>query len=54
MAIPVIDYQLLANAGSPPVSFKAGELIFAAGDKGDKMCAPARLRSSATARLSRP
>jgi CRP/FNR family transcriptional regulator, cyclic AMP receptor protein len=37
MAIPAIDYQLLANAGSPPVSFKAGELIFAAGDKGDKM-----------------
>src|SRR5262245_43302048 len=37
MTIPVIDYQLLANAGSPPVSFKAGELIFATGDKGDKM-----------------
>jgi len=37
MTIPAIDYQLLANAGSPPVSFKPGDLIFATGDKGDKM-----------------
>ena len=28
MAIPAIDYQLLANAGFPPASFKPGEPIF--------------------------
>ena len=37
MTIPAIDYQLLANAGSPPVSFKPGDVIFATGDQGDKM-----------------
>ncbi|MGD9502573.1 MAG: cyclic nucleotide-binding domain-containing protein [Methyloceanibacter sp.] len=37
MTLAAIDYQLLANAGSPPVSFKAGDTIFATGDKGDKM-----------------
>jgi CRP-like cAMP-binding protein len=37
MTMAAIDYQLLANAGSPPVSFKEGDLIFATGDKGDKM-----------------
>ena len=37
MTMAAIDYQLLANAGSPPVSFKEGDLVFATGDKGDKM-----------------
>lgn len=32
-----ISPQLLANAGSPPVSFAPGEVIFREGDKGDKM-----------------
>jgi len=31
------DFQLLANAGFPPASFQAGEVIFSEGDKGDKM-----------------
>ena len=37
MAMTGIDYQLLANAGFPPVSFAAGKVIFGQGDKGDKM-----------------
>ena len=37
MGMPASDFQLLANAGFPPATFKAGETIFAAGDKGDKM-----------------
>jgi hypothetical protein len=37
MTIAAIDFQLLANAGFPPASFKPGETIFAEGDKGDKM-----------------
>jgi CRP-like cAMP-binding protein len=37
MAMAAIDFQLLANAGFPPATFKAGEVIFAEGDKGDKM-----------------
>jgi CRP-like cAMP-binding protein len=37
MAMAAIDFQLLANAGVPPATFKPGEVIFAEGDKGDKM-----------------
>ena len=37
MGMAVIDFQLLADAGFPPATFKPGETIFAAGDKGDKM-----------------
>jgi CRP/FNR family transcriptional regulator, cyclic AMP receptor protein len=37
MAMAAIDFQLLANAGFPPASFQPGEVVFAAGDKGDKM-----------------
>jgi CRP/FNR family transcriptional regulator, cyclic AMP receptor protein len=37
MAMAAIDFQLLANAGFHPATFKPGETIFAAGDKGDKM-----------------
>ena len=37
MTMAAIDFQLLANAGFPPATFKPGEIIFAAGDKGDKM-----------------
>jgi CRP-like cAMP-binding protein len=37
MAMAAIDFQLLANAGFPPATFQAGETIFAAGDRGDKM-----------------
>ena len=37
MGMAAIDFQLLANAGLPPATFKPGETIFAAGDKGDKM-----------------
>jgi hypothetical protein len=37
MAMAAIDFQLLANAGFPPATFKPGEVIFAEGDKGDKM-----------------
>jgi len=29
--------QLLANAGSPPTSFRPGEVIFSEGDKGNNM-----------------
>jgi CRP-like cAMP-binding protein len=32
-----LSHQLLAHAGSPPVSFAAGEVIFREGDEGDKM-----------------
>jgi CRP/FNR family cyclic AMP-dependent transcriptional regulator len=37
MEAPTISHQLLANAGSPPISFASGDLIFRASDKGDKM-----------------
>lgn len=37
MTIAAINFQLLANAGFPPVTYKPGEIIFSAGDKGDKM-----------------
>ena len=37
MAMAAIDFQLLANAGFPPATFKSGEVIFTEGDKGDKM-----------------
>jgi CRP-like cAMP-binding protein len=37
MAMTVINFQLLANAGFPPATYSSGEIIFAAGDKGDKM-----------------
>jgi CRP/FNR family cyclic AMP-dependent transcriptional regulator len=37
MTIAALDFQLLAKAGFPPAKFKAGEVIFSAGDKGDKM-----------------
>lgn len=37
MTIAAIDFQTLANAGFPPATFNAGDVIFAAGDKGDKM-----------------
>jgi len=32
-----ISHQLLVNAGSPPVSFKPGQVIFEQGDQGDAM-----------------
>ena len=37
MTIAAIDFQLLANAGFPPAQFKLGDVVFAEGDKGDKM-----------------
>ncbi|MGC1712645.1 MAG: cyclic nucleotide-binding domain-containing protein [Methyloceanibacter sp.] len=37
MTMAAIDFQLLANAGFPPEQFKAGEVVFAEGDEGDKM-----------------
>jgi CRP/FNR family transcriptional regulator, cyclic AMP receptor protein len=37
MTIAAIDFQLLANAGFPPARFASGDIIFAEGDKGDKM-----------------
>lgn len=37
MTVASIDFQLLANAGSPPVSFTPGAVIFKEGDTGDKM-----------------
>lgn len=37
MTIAAIDFQLLANAGFPPARFALGDIIFAEGDKGDKM-----------------
>lgn len=37
MTIASIDFQMLANAGFPPVRYPAGDVIFAEGDKGDAM-----------------
>src|SRR3974377_1838921 len=37
MTIAAIDFQMLANAGYPTARFAAGDVIFAAGDKGDAM-----------------
>jgi CRP-like cAMP-binding protein len=37
MTLAAIDFQTLANAGFPPVTFNEGDIVFAAGDKGDKM-----------------
>jgi CRP/FNR family cyclic AMP-dependent transcriptional regulator len=37
MTLAAIDFQLLANAGFPLASFQPGEVVFAEGDKGDKM-----------------
>jgi CRP-like cAMP-binding protein len=37
MTIAAIDFQMLANAGFPPVRYAAGDVIFAEGDKGDAM-----------------
>ena len=37
MTIAAIDFQTLANAGFPLATIAPGEVIFAAGDKGDKM-----------------
>ena len=37
MTIASIDFQMLANAGFPPVRHPAGDVIFAEGDKGDAM-----------------
>lgn len=37
MTIAAIDFQLLANAGFPPAQFEPGDVVFAEGDKGDKM-----------------
>ena len=37
MTIAAIDFQMLANAGFPPASYAAGEVIFAEGDRGDAM-----------------
>jgi CRP/FNR family transcriptional regulator, cyclic AMP receptor protein len=37
MTIASIDFQMLANAGFPPVRHAAGDVIFAEGDKGDAM-----------------
>ena len=37
MALAATDFQLLANAGFPPAKFEPGDVIFSAGDKGDKM-----------------
>ena len=37
MTVAAIDFQMLANAGFPPASFAAGDVIFSEGDKGDYM-----------------
>lgn len=37
MTIPGIDLSLLANAGFPLATFAPGEVVFAAGDKGEHM-----------------
>jgi CRP-like cAMP-binding protein len=37
MTIPTINFELLANAGFPPATFKPGETIFSEGDRGDQM-----------------
>ena len=55
MTMAAIDFQLLANAGFPPAQFKAGEVVFAEGDEGDKMYVilSARVETRATAIWSR-
>ncbi|MGZ5863182.1 MAG: Crp/Fnr family transcriptional regulator [Methyloceanibacter sp.] len=37
MTLAAIDFQLLANAGFPPMRFQPGEAIFEEGSKGDTM-----------------
>jgi CRP/FNR family cyclic AMP-dependent transcriptional regulator len=37
MTIAAVDFQMLANAGFPPVSFAAGAPIFEEDEKGDSM-----------------
>jgi hypothetical protein len=37
MTMAAIDFQTLANAGFPPANYKAGKIIFSAGDRGDNM-----------------
>lgn len=37
MALAAIDFQLLANAGFPPMRFQPGDTIFEEGSKGDTM-----------------
>lgn len=37
ITIASIDFQMLANAGFPPVRFSPGDVIFAEGDRGDAM-----------------
>jgi CRP/FNR family cyclic AMP-dependent transcriptional regulator len=37
MTLAAIDFQLLAKAGFPPATFASGDIIFAKGEKGDKM-----------------
>ena len=37
MTVAAIDFQLLANAGSPPVRFASGDVIFKEGSQGDNM-----------------
>ena len=37
MTIASIDFQMLANAGFPPMRYASGDVIFADGDQGDAM-----------------
>ena len=37
MTVAEIDFNILAHAGHPLAKFAPGEIIFAAGDRGDKM-----------------
>jgi CRP/FNR family cyclic AMP-dependent transcriptional regulator len=37
MGKATVSHQLLANAGSPPISFRSGDVIFQEGEQGDKM-----------------
>ncbi|MGI8852943.1 MAG: cyclic nucleotide-binding domain-containing protein [Methyloceanibacter sp.] len=37
MTIATLDFQTLANTGFPLVTLAPGEVVFAQGDKGDKM-----------------
>lgn len=37
MTIAAVDFQMLANAGFPPANYAAGEVIFAAGERGNTM-----------------
>lgn len=37
MTIAAVDFQMLANAGFPPAHYAAGEVIFAAGERGNTM-----------------